>query len=437
VTRPRVLLVDDDPAAAAYARLALGEEAWDIRTAVDGLEALLLLERWRPAVVVSDVRMPRLDGRELLRHVRSRWPDLPVILLTVEQDIEHVVRDVQAGACDYVVKPASPARLRESVLRASRPRPAPGVTAAASGALIGVSRSMVEVRRLVELAARSDVPVLVVGETGTGKELVARSIHAAGPRRSAPYVPVNCAAVPAELFESEFFGHCRGAYTGALVDRPGRIEEADGGTLFLDELETLTEGTQAKLLRVLEDGEVRRVGGSTTRRVSARTIAATNRDPAAMLRVGALRPDLYYRLRGFEIVLPPLRDRIEDLPLLVGHLIADPGRMPDRRTLDGLAAREWPGNVRELRNAVRWAEILAPDGALRLEHFPAGRDPGVAPHVAPSSASGNLREMEEAAIRRALDRHAGNRSGAARELGIDRSTLRRRLRDMELRDRDR
>ncbi len=422
-----ILVVDDDPSAEAYLSLTLRQAGHTVRSARNGLEALLAIEKDPPALVISDMKMPVMDGLELLAHVRQRWPRLPVVLLSVAQDVPTVVRAVQLGAVNYVVKPAPPAVLLAAVRRIfESPAPRP-VDFDPTCGIVGVSRAIVEARHLAVLAARSDVNVLITGRTGTGKELIARAIHRRSRQAGGPFVAHNCAATPPDLFESQFFGHRRGAFTGAERDVTGLLERSDAGVLFLDEMESLSLQHQAKLLRVLDDGEVRPVGCPETRRVDVRYLAATNHDPVEAIAAGQLREDLYYRLRGFQISLPPLRDRQEDLPHLAAHFLEGADRTLAPEAMDALLSHEWPGNVRELRNVLRVACVRASGGVIRPEHL--GLDGRGAAHPA-IPAPLTLRQIERQAILRALKEHGGNRSRAARALGIDRSTLRRKMKEV-------
>lgn len=435
MTAPAVLVVDDDRAARTSLELWLEEHGFETGTAEDGVAALLALEERAFDVVVSDLRMPRMDGLTLLAHVRQRWPAIPVIVITAVSDVSEVVEAVQLGAINYLVKPTPPATVTAAVKKALASREASPPDVGGVPELVGKSRSMVEVRHRVVLAARSDVPVLVTGETGTGKELVARAIHRHSKLASGPFIAHNCALALSELFESEFFGHRRGAFTGADRDHAGLLTRADGGVLFLDELETLDPANQAKLLRVMDDGQVRPVGSEKAHEVSIRYVAATNRDPVEMLRAGALREDLYYRLRGLEIRPPPLRERAEDIPLLVAHFLGPegPGVSPD--AMQALVAASWPGNVRQLENALRGARAAAGAAEITPRHLslegPDGRGGSLAPGL-PFQGVTTLVELERRAILDALRACDGNRSEAARRLGIDRSTLRRKLREYRL-----
>jgi DNA-binding NtrC family response regulator len=428
---PTLLIVDDDPVAALYAETVLRQEGYVVQTAPSGVEALLSIDFEPPDAVVTDLRMPEMNGLELLHQIALRWPGLPVILLTVDEDVATVVEAVQLGAVNYLVKPVAPHVLADAVRKALAGR----LRSSAAGALaeiVGESRAIVEVRHRVELAARTDVHVLVTGETGTGKELVARAIHRSSILPQGPFIAHNCAATPRELFDSQFFGHRRGAFTGAERDHVGLIEQADGGVLLLDELETLSPEHQAKLLRVLDDGEIRPVGSTESRRVCVRFIAATNRDPGPMIREGCLRQDLYYRLRGIEIRLPPLRERREDIPLLAAHFLKDRASLLPK-ALSTLGAFSWPGNVRQLRNVLRRAIAAAGGGRIGVQHLRLSEEEGTG--AAPSGAwsapeAGTLRDIERQAIVRMLEACCGNRTLAAHRLGIDRSTLRRKIAEL-------
>jgi two-component system response regulator AtoC len=437
----RVLVVEDEPEASRYLELLLEEQGFETQESADGVEALVALESRSFDLMISDLRMPRMDGLELVSRVRQRWPELPVIVITADSDVSHVVEAVQLGAVNYLVKPASPAVVSAAVWKALAVRASPFSSDRGFPEIVGASRGIVEVRHRVALAARSDVHVLITGETGTGKELVARAIHRASPLAAGAFVAHNCAMAPRDLFESAFFGHRRGAFTGAARDHAGLLSQANGGVLFLDELESLAPEQQAKLLRVLDDGEVRPVGSETAQQVSVRFLAATNRDPLEVIRAGSLREDLYYRLRGFEIHLPPLRERREDIPLLATHFLGDDaaGFSPD--AMEALARPCWPGNVRELMNAVRSAKTAAGEAKIGLRHLPLelsneparGAAPLASSDSAPSEPLGTtLQELERRAILRTLEGCNGNRTTAARLLGIDRSTLRRKIREFGL-----
>jgi DNA-binding NtrC family response regulator len=441
----RILVVDDDPSSASYMSLALEQAGHSVRTASGGFEALLAMERELPELVVSDFQMPTMDGLELLSRIKERWPRVPVVLVTVEDEVATIVEAVSRGAVNYLVKPVAPSVLQLAVGKAVSRAAATGGAVESSEAheIVGTSPAMVHVRHLVALASRSDVNVLVTGETGTGKELIARAVHRLSSLARGPFIAHNCALVPPDLFESEFFGHLRGAFTGADRQRAGILREADGGVLFLDELECLSLAHQAKLLRVLDDGEVRPVGSEESRPVAVRFLAATNRAPSAMIEKGELREDLYYRLRGFEITLPPLRDRPSDILLLAEHFLnKERGQRLTDRAADALERCSWPGNVRQLRNVLRAACAGAPGGVIDEHHLDlvaAGGARAARATLAPDPPSSverftkaSLEAIERDAILQALAAHQGNRSRAAEALGIHRSTLRRKLRELNL-----
>jgi len=433
-----ILIAEDERSSGEYLKLLLEEMGYDVRLTANGVEALLALEAGTFDLVVTDLRMPSMDGFELLTHLGQRWPGMPAIVLSANEDPQDVIEAVRLGAVNYLLKPATPASVGSAVERALLTRSRTVVADATVPELVGGSKAMVEVRHRVLMAARSDVHVLVTGDTGTGKELVSRAIHTHSGLSKGPFVAHNCALSPSDLFESEFFGHRRGAFTGADRDRRGLLREAHEGVLFLDELETLDMGFQAKLLRVIDDGEVRPVGAERAERVNVRFVAATNREAQAMIDEGSLREDLYYRLRGIEIRLPPLAERREDIPLLVAHF--DPpeagGFMPE--ALEALCAAPLPGNVRQLRNLVQGARAAAGDAEVGLLHLPADQLGRSGVPVPTGEGSGGiprgvpLREIERLAVAQALEDCDGNRTRAAKLLDIDRSTLRRKIAEFGL-----
>ncbi len=382
----KLLLVDDDAAQLRTLQVLLEDEGYAVEAAASGALALERLER-DPAIrlVVTDLSMPGMDGLALLRTVAAQRPGLPVILVTAFGSVKSAVEAMRLGAFQYLGKPVDPDELLLQVSRAlaqarlvaehARLRERTG-NPEAWDTLVGSGPAMAELRRAIERVAAVDSTVLVRGETGTGKELVARLIHAAGPRARQPFVTVNCTAIPGELIESEIFGHEKGAFTGAVGLRPGRIEEAAGGTLLLDEIGDMPPALQPKLLRFLQERTVRRVGGNVERRVDVRVVAATHRDLERAMADGAFRPDLYHRLDTIPVLIPPLRDRLEDLPELVAHLAAKISRRIGRPApsvepdaLQALARYRFPGNVRELENLVERAIVLGGEGVLRAAHF--------------------------------------------------------------------
>jgi len=429
----RILAVDDERSAREYLRLLLEGEGYEVVSAEDGVGALVELEQGGVDLVLSDLHMPEMDGGELLAHIVQRWPALPVIMVTAASDVSEVVTYVQRGATNYIVKPAAPAAVTSAIEQALASREVEPGGDGTLADIVGTSKAMVEVRHRVTLAARSDVPVLITGATGTGKELVARAIYSLSRSSQGEFVPHNCAVSPRDLFESQFFGHRKGSFTGADQDHRGLLREADGGMLFLDELETLDPFLQAKLLRVLDDGEVRPVGSENMHRVSVRFVAATNREPSEMLEEGFLREDLYYRLRGFEIRLPLLSERTQDVPALVRHFLPDGAPAPTPEAMRMLEGAAWPGNVRELRNTIRSAAAVADGLAIDVGHLPPGLDESARSDSSPSQSASDtglsLKEIERRAIFDAIERCGGNRTKAARLLEIDRSTLRRKLQE--------
>jgi DNA-binding NtrC family response regulator len=450
--RQRVLIVEDDaPARKGMADL-LSLWGYEVTTASDGAEALERVAEESPAVVVSDLVMPGMDGLALLEALRAELPASTVIVLTGHGTIETAVAAMKEGAYDYLTKPVDVRRLRALVAKAAeKSEVLREVTllrrqlgsVVSMGQLIGSSQAMQEVYRTVQQAASTTAAVLIAGESGTGKELVARTIHALGSRAKGPFVAVNCSAIPESLLESELFGHERGAFTGALERRAGYFELADQGTLFLDEIAEMSSALQAKYLRVLQDGVIRRLGGKAELKVDVRVIAATNKDPVAAMKQGTFREDLFYRLNVFSMTLPPLRQRKEDIPLLVDAFIAEFAVKYDRiaksisaDALEVLTQHAWPGNVRELRNCIERA-VIGSDGfqisvsllPLGFRPLPAAPPPaGRAAAPAPPPPGMTLDEAERILILRTLAALGNNKTRAAESLGISLKTLHNKLR---------
>ena len=443
---PTVLVVDDEPAMREVLETRL--EGWGYRVllAADAESARALVLRDLPDLVLSDVVLPGLTGIELLSALKSGDPSRPVVLITAHGSVDTAVEAMKLGASDFLTKPLDPERLQRTLAAALDERErlrevhrleSTLAETAGLGPLVGVSPAMQEVHRMVRAVAASDASILVSGESGTGKELVARAVHDLSPRRSGPFVAINAAAIPEGLTESELFGHERGAFTGATTAREGCFERADGGTLFLDEITEMPVGLQTRLLRVLEEGRLTRVGGSRPIPFSVRVVAATNREPAAAVEGGRLRRDLYYRLNVFHIALPPLRDRGDDVILLAHHFLRvfnDKHGMDVRGFDDG--AREllrgftWPGNVRELRNLVERAVILAGRGWIEPAHLPPDlRRPSSAPgEIVAVPVDATVAEAERLLILDTLERVGHNKAEAARRLGVDVKTIRNKLR---------
>jgi two-component system nitrogen regulation response regulator GlnG len=455
----RILIIDDEPAIGWSLRELLTEDGHAVEVASSAEAAIETCGRFAPEAMLVDVRLPGRDGLAALPDLRAAAPGAAIVVMTAFGDLDTAVRAVAAGAFDYLVKPFDLASVSRVVSRALADRggavPVP-VADASTARLVGGSPAMQRVFKQIAVAAATDLPVLITGQTGTGKELAARAIHANSGRRDRPLVATSVAALAPSVIESELFGHVRGAFTGATADRRGLFELADGGTLLLDEIGEAPLEVQAKLLRVLEDRAITPVGSSTARPADVRVIAATNRDLAAALEAGRFRVDLYHRLRVFQIEMPPLAARPDDLPALVDHFLAAAGHGGRQVTAAFLAAvrdRSWPGNVRELRHAVEAAAAMARGGSLEADHLPpavaaplgatppADADAIVATAVRQwvdaawieSADAGDLHDrllnlVEKTLAAEAVDRAGGNRTAAAKALGLDRATLRSKLR---------
>jgi len=433
----RILVVDDDGEMRLALELTLRKAGYACTLARDGQEAAEKLPGEDFALVVTDLRMPRVDGIELLERLAAAAPHIPALVITAHGTVDTAVESMKRGAVDFLQKPFGPevllAKVTSVLARAQAARaPAP---ARARGGLIAGDPAMAEVLSLVEAAAASKATVLITGESGTGKEVVARRIHELSPWALGPFVAVNCAAIPGNLMESELFGHEKGSFTGAAEARSGKFEQAQGGTILLDEVSEMEPALQAKLLRVIQEREVERVGGRRAIPLDLRVIATTNRDLPQEVRKGRFREDLYYRLHVLPIELPPLRRRPGDVLALAEHFLASACRangLP-RPTLSPEAARElaaydWPGNVRELQNALERAAILARGGVLEPRHLRLGGGPGRT-GGAGLEVEGTLDEMERRIILAAFEKHGSNKKATARALGINVKTLRQRLRD--------
>ena len=445
----RVLIVEDDPAT----RSGLAElvQAWGFQTeeAQDGEDALKKVTTFRPAIIVSDLVMPRMGGRELLRSLRDQLSDIAFILLTAQGTVESAVEAIKDGAYDYLSKPVDPQRLkilleksmeRQATLREVRTLRRQLRDHGSFGRIIGNSPGIRGVYRVIEQAAPTQASVLISGESGTGKELIAQTIHELSPRATFPFVAINCAAIPETLLESEIFGHEKGAFTGAHDRRTGVFELAHRGTLFLDEIAEMQPATQVKLLRVLQERTFRRLGGRQEQTVDVRVIAATNVNPLEASRSGKLREDLYYRLNVFNLDLPPLRDRREDIPLLVQAFITEFNKMNnkgiravDQDTLYVLEHYPWPGNIRELRNVIERATILAEGDFIEMRHLPPtlvakGEESLPTLTIAPGTT---VDEAERKLILLTLDHCRNNKTRAAEVLGISLKTLHNKLNRMK------
>ena len=438
--RPCVLVVDDHESVRVALGQALERRGWRAELAENARQALQRLRRGGVNVVVADLKMPGMDGIELLKTIRAVAPRTEVVMITAYGTVERAVEAMKLGAVDFVAKPFRRAVLMEAIERALSRHCAfspPSAGDVAVREIVGQSRAIRDLLHLLKRIAPSSATVLVSGESGTGKELVAAAIHRLSPRSRQPLVRVSCAALPETLLESELFGHERGAFTGALEQRKGRFEIADRGTIFLDEIGQLSPAMQAKLLRVLQDGRFERVGSSETRRADVRIVAATNADLKEAVRGGTFREDLYYRLNVVAVQLPPLRQRTEDIPLLAEHFLrrycernAKHILGITREALMCLAHFSWPGNVRELENVVERAVVLARGDRITVEDLPE-RIVGQAdaPRDVSIPVGTSMREAERRLIEATLRHTDGDKSAAAGLLGITRRTIYRKLGD--------
>ncbi|MCC6574496.1 MAG: sigma-54-dependent Fis family transcriptional regulator [Planctomycetes bacterium] len=439
--KPQVLIVDDKPSMRDMLALALGVRGIDVSQAGDGAQALDLCLKKRFDAIVSDLKMPKLDGIGLLRGLRARGEVPPFLIITAHGSVKEAVEAMSLGASDFIEKPFDLTELEFKVERAieeGRPAAAPvkpgapAQPAAPVGpeplpGIISASPQMTEISDIVKRAAKSTVPVLVLGESGTGKEIVARAVHALSARKAGPFIAVNAGALAPGVLESELFGHEKGAFTGAEAQRKGRFETANGGTLFLDELGELPASTQVKLLRVLQDKRFERVGGTESISADVRLVCATNKDLRTLVKAGTFREDLYYRVNVVTVTLPPLRERAEDIPLLVKHFMRKENArqsVPDA-FLQRLKEYSWPGNVRELENVMRRCVALAPGNELRLIDLPAEVQAMKPPQGEDAAAglTGDLERIERNALLAALQECGFNQSRAARVLGVGRTAL--------------
>ena len=435
----RILIIDDDTSLRRVLEYNLQEEGYEVIAAADGGEGLACFDEQQPDLVITDLKLPGVSGFQVLKIIGEKAPGLPVIVITAFGAVETAVEAMKLGAYDYITKPFNRDALRLTVRKALEMR---GLSEenrrlreeltdrAEFRNIIGVSRAMEQVFGVVRKVADTDATVLITGESGTGKELVAKAIHSLSSRRAAPFVAINCAAIPRDLLESELFGHVRGAFTGAVRDKPGKFQLAEGGTIFLDEVGDLPVDLQPKLLRALQEREIDPVGGTAARKVDVRVVAATNSDMTEACAAGRFREDLYYRLAVIEVALPPLRARSEDIPLLVKHFSGRFGAsMVDfaPETLAALQGYAWPGNVRELENTVERLMIMRNGNLITREELPAkiisetlvrgGRVVNLPSEGYP------LEQLEREVVIEALERCGWNQTAAARFLSIPRHTL--------------
>jgi two-component system response regulator AtoC len=469
--KKQILVVDDEANLRRVLAAQLSRDGYEVHTAPDGEAGLAVLREHHIDLVITDLRMPKMDGLELLRQALRTDPQLPVVILTAHGTVDNAVEALKTGAFDYITKPFDQAEVRTIVKKALRTRDLaeteatreePREGAGARFGIIGESDAILGIYAILERVANTPTTVLITGESGTGKELVARALHENSSRKERPFIKVNCAAIPKDLMESELFGYERGAFTGAVTSKPGRFELASGGTLFLDEIAEIPVEMQVKLLRVLQESEFERVGGIKTIRVDVRLVAATNRDLKREIAAGTFREDLYYRLNVVPIALPALRDRVSDIPLLGTHFVDKfnnrlkkhvSGIEPD--AMDRLVSYTWPGNIRELENVLERAILFCDTQRVRLIDLPVEVREGVmeSPQKALPVATGDAKDgiladglkeqvkaamsrLERELIVRALDQTGGNVTHAARLLKISRKGLQLKMKELGLRERE-
>jgi DNA-binding NtrC family response regulator len=442
--KPRVLVVDDEPIIADNLRLTLHGEGYEVETAANSVEAMLRLEKHDFALALVDLVLPDGDGLHLLRLLKSKAPSLEVIIMTGHSSISKAVEATKQGAFYFVAKPfdseemlmlVAKALERQRLLAEALDLRRKLAEQSAYGEMLGSSPTMKRVFDLLDSVAASDANVLIIGESGTGKELVANAVHAKSPRAEGPLVKINCAALPKDLIESELFGHVKGAFTGASTDKPGLLEEAHRGSLLLDEITEMPLDLQAKLLRVLEDHTVRRLGGSKTLPVDFRLICSTNLDPDSALREGRLRQDLYFRINTVTVAVPPLRERAADIAVLAKAFL-ERFRIKHGREIEGiepeayrrLLAYSWPGNVRELEHALERAVLVARGREITLGDLPEPLQAEVPAGNVAAPPAGSLEEIERVSIIRALESTGWNKQAAAALLGLRRPTLYSKMR---------
>ena len=452
MSQEKVLIVEDEE----NERTGLAEliSSWGYRTetACDGIEALEKVEQWLPSIVVTDLKMPRMDGMELAERLAEKSQPIAVIIVTAQGTTGTAFRAGRLGVYDFINKPVTDFDRLQSILQNASRLMGKSVELEVTrralrdkgvlGQLVGSSKKMQEIFRLIEMVAPSTASVLITGASGTGKELVARTIHELSPRRPKPFVPINCAAIPETLIESEIFGHEKGAFTGALERRTGCFELAEGGTLLLDEIGEMPVGTQAKLLRVLEDHKLRRLGSKVETTVDVRVLAATNKVPEEAVARGELRNDLYYRLNVFNIHMPPLREHKEDVPELMQSLLAEMSAKHGRKVaavseavLNLFHNYSWPGNVRELRNTLERAVIVCDSAIVETKHLPPGfgqtpvRTSAEDPDAVRMGVGTTVGEAEKLLILKTLEATSNNKTRAAEMLGISLKTLHNKLKE--------
>jgi two-component system response regulator AtoC len=454
----QVLVADDEDNLRRVLKAQLQRDGYEVHSVADGEAVLQAMEEHHIDVLITDLRMPKLDGMQVLKSVSERFPNVPVIMITAHGTVDTAVEALKLGAFDYVTKPFDQAEFRTVVGKAARTRELSQKHVSGDPdqrgryRIIGQSGPMHGVYDVLEKVADTPSTVLITGESGTGKELIARALHENSSRKNKPFVSVNCAAIPPDLLESELFGYERGAFTGAVTSKPGRFELAHGGTLFLDEIGEIPVSMQVKLLRALQEQQFERVGGIKTITVDSRLVTATNRDLKESIADGGFREDLYYRLNVVHVHLPPLRDRPSDIPLLVEHFVQKFNAKLGRATtgfedaaMQQLLRYDWPGNIRELENVVERCMIFAEDGEVGAQHLPAELgefEAGLGTSATPTPGATGLKEavreatlkLEREFIGRALDQTGGNVTHTARLLKISRKSLQNKMKELGLRN---
>jgi nitrogen regulation protein NR(I) len=457
----KILVIDDEANLRKVLAAMLRRDGFDVTVAADGEQGLAEFHKNGADIVVTDLVMPKAGGMEVLRAVNAANPDVPVIIITAHGTVDSAVEAIKAGAFDYITKPYEQAELSAVIAKAAKAHDVAQrsvrADAKARAAIIGESPQLQDVFKIIDKVADTPSTVLINGESGTGKELIASALHGASSRRDKPFIKINCAAIPHNLLESELFGYERGAFTGAVTSKPGRFELADGGTLFLDEIGEIPVEMQVKLLRALQEGEFERVGGIKTTRVDVRLIAATNRELQSEIEAGRFRKDLYYRLAVVPIVLPPLRERRADIPMLAGHFVEKYNRKLNKKiesisddAMALLQAYNWPGNIRELENLIERVLLFADGPSITAKDLPdpvrqGSGTPAPALSAAPLEAAtgeGGLKdivrmkaaELEKDLITKALEETGGNVTRAARLLQISRKSLQTKMKEFGLRD---
>lgn len=435
---PKILVIDDEERMCWALERALSHEGYQVLTATRGLQGIGIAQDTELSLVILDLKMPDIDGLEVLKKIKHINPHIPVIMITAHGTIDTAIDAMKIGAADYIIKPFKLEAIKDQIKQAlylpdseNRADFRPKEAGRIYGKIIGQSESIKDVTLLIRQVAKTGTTVLITGESGTGKEVVAGEIHKASNRADKPFVAVNCAALPEQLLESELFGHEKGAFTGAASKKKGRFEMADKGTILLDEIGEMPISMQAKLLRVLQERCFERVGGTETIHVDVRVIATTNIDLAAAITKGTFREDLYYRINVMHITMPPLRSRKEDIPLLVNHFLEkfDPSRSMkiSAEALKILANYNWPGNIRELQNAIERALIVCQGTEIQPAHFPKellnSVEESPTPEISLTEGGISLGELEKHLIIKALEKHNYNQTKVAKYLGISRPTL--------------